>query len=48
MTNNFSICGPGKNLIFSEAEEYVRFEKAVFIQAINRDQPHIVNSSITD
>ncbi|CAD8131428.1 unnamed protein product [Paramecium pentaurelia] len=48
LTTGFPAYGPGKNLIFQEDEDYVRFEKAVFIQAINHFQPHIVNESQMD
>ncbi|CAD8166752.1 unnamed protein product [Paramecium octaurelia] len=45
LTDGFPAYGPGQNLIFQDDEDYVRFEKAVFIQAINRFQPHVVNES---
>ncbi|CAD8174972.1 unnamed protein product [Paramecium octaurelia] len=45
MTDGFPTNGPGRNLLFQKNEDYVRFEKAVFIQTINHHQPHIVNDS---
>ncbi|CAD8091731.1 unnamed protein product [Paramecium sonneborni] len=48
LTKDFPINGPGQNLIFLESEQYVRKEKAVFIQAINHFQPHVVNQSNLD
>ncbi|CAD8086508.1 unnamed protein product [Paramecium sonneborni] len=44
LTDGFPINGSGQNLIFLKQEEYVRFEKAVFIQTLNHFQPHIVNN----